>query len=405
MKKGTFLTLALGLILWACQSGLDSPASPSPHTAFPEGIQQQVEEPAQPAAPNEGGEERGCEIVQVQRARIKVETKCSAVRFNVPATVTLGSGYYNIWLPAINAGTKLGPFEYGVWSPWQSMEEGEYVYALAAETKTADGTIYQCDRHKGTFKVECPCVQGPAPKCEFGLAVYNPKNCTYECPPCVTPEQPKCQYGPPQIDGCGWKCPPCVLPPPIQCEFGPPISDMKSCSWSCPPCVVEWIEQSPVRENETDYGDCVPLLATHTTPPPTVDCPGTQSRTVDIVVYEINSCTEETREKSRNNITESAECTAQCEQPICHTQNKREGTTTVTKWCKYRTQSCSSCRTTRTSTYKYSKTCTVGNGVYKWQCQNVPPGTPGHYPNHFNANSHDDFFGPCVPSKCYSIVN
>jgi hypothetical protein len=94
--------------------------------------------------------------VQVKRASIKVETDCKkGVRFYVPATVTVGSGYYDIWLPAINAGTKLGPFAYNEWSEWVSLEPGSYKYHLAAETRTDDNTVYQCDRHRGDFKIEC----------------------------------------------------------------------------------------------------------------------------------------------------------------------------------------------------------------------------------------------------------
>lgn len=237
MKKQVCTTtlmasLAMLFAVSCADMGSKTLTSPSP------ALEPVVLAPSAPASAT-SAELKGCDVVQVERAGIKVETKCGAVRFNVPATVTLGSGYYNIWLPAINAGTKLGPFDYGVWSPWQSMEEGEYTYALAAETIAADGTIYQCDRHKGDFIIVCACVQPAAPKCEFGSAVYNPKDCTYACPPCVMPEPPECQFGPPQIDGCGWKCPPCVLPPMPQCQFGPPIGDMNSCTWSCPPCTVE----------------------------------------------------------------------------------------------------------------------------------------------------------------------
>ena len=137
-----------------------------------------------------------------------------------------------------------------------------------------------------------------------------------------------------------------------------------------PPCSVEWIEQKFVRENETPYGACEegePSFL-HTTPP-TIDCPGHKTRTVDIVIYEINSCTQEQREKSRTNIEEQAPCVAQCEQAMCHTERPR-----------------------------------LHDGRIKWQCQNVPPGTPGHFPGHFNW-PHGDFFGPCTSQKCYNITN
>ena len=138
-------------------------------------------------------------------------------------------------------------------------------------------------------------------------------------------------------------------------------------------CVVEWIPGPEIRENETGYGLCeqgAPEFDALTqTKPPTADCPGHKSRTVDIVIYETNSCTQEVREKSRINIEEQDKCVAQCEQAFCHTERARW---VITK--------------------------------LMWQCQNVPPGTPGHYPNHFNW-PHGDFFGECTEEKCYSITN
>lgn len=400
MNKIVIGVLSSVLLMTGCgNSGMESPASPTAGLT-PEALPLKSDSTVAPVVtpPNS---ERGCDVVQVDRNGIKVETKCDNVRFFVNANVLLGTGYYNIWLPAINAGTMLGPFQYGTWSSWKPLTPGVYAYTLAAETKTDSGKVYQCDRHKGTFTVpacKTGCVMPEAPKCEFGPALYDPKTCTWSCPPCVMPEPPKCQFGPPVPDGCGWVCPPCVLPPapecpfgkaipdmkacgwdcppcvlpsPPQCEFGPPVPDREACDWTCPECQPEWIAQEPVRENETEYGLCVEgeptsFLATRTDPP-TIDCPGHKSRTVDIVIYEMNSCTQETREKSRFNVEEQKPCTAQCEQAFCHTEN-----------------------------YKWSSG--------KWQCQNVPPGTPGHWPGHFNW-PHGDFFGPCVPSKCYNITN
>lgn len=139
-----------------------------------------------------------------------------------------------------------------------------------------------------------------------------------------------------------------------------------------PCCVEQWIQQEPVRENETEWSDCVPggVELSTVQNPPTVDCPGHKSRFVDIVTYETNSCTRAVREASRIQIEEQQPCTAQCEQPICHTENFR-----------------------------------IDKG-FRWKCQNVPPGVPGHWPNHFEAfPAHNDFFGECTENKCYSITN
>ncbi len=137
------------------------------------------------------------------------------------------------------------------------------------------------------------------------------------------------------------------------------------------PCVSRQIEQDPIRENETPYGACEPGgIISNTTTPPTVDCPGHKSRTVDIVIYQIDSCTQVRTEKSRINIEEQAPCTAQCEQAFCHTENF---------------------------------SIILG---FRWKCQNVPPGTPGHWPHHFDDfPHHNDFFGPCTVNRCYSITN
>lgn len=155
-----------------------------------------------------------------------------------------------------------------------------------------------------------------------------------------------------------------------------------------------WITQEPVRENESDWGKCeekvkqsFSALTGGNPPPPQYDeCEGVQSRTYDEVVYEVNSCTKDKREKSRTQKTEEQDCEYQCLARICHTQND--------KWCGW--LGC------KNNWY-------IG-AVKKWQCQNVPPGTPGHYPNHFDHQQHDDFFGECGPvggtsEQCYSITN
>jgi hypothetical protein len=95
---------------------------------------------------------------------VKVETHCEkGVRFYVPADPKVGEGYFNVWIPAVNDGVKHGPFSYYEWTKWLPMDPGTYEWALAAETKTEDGTVYQCDWHKREFTIprckvdpECP---------------------------------------------------------------------------------------------------------------------------------------------------------------------------------------------------------------------------------------------------------
>jgi hypothetical protein len=153
----------------------------------------------------------------------------------------------------------------------------------------------------------------------------------------------------------------------VKTEKSRDVEEGKSC------CTETWDAQEPVRENETEYGACEQGGPTvDTNDPPTIDCPGHKTRTVEIVIYEINSCTEETREKSRIKAEEQAPCTAQCEQAFCHTEHAQ-----IVDWSPF---------------------------TVKWQCQNVPPGTPGHWPNHFSW-PHGDFFGSCTEAKCYSITN
>ncbi len=151
------------------------------------------------------------------------------------------------------------------------------------------------------------------------------------------------------------------------------------------PCVSQQIEQPPVRENEGEWGECSKRLSasTNNNPPPPqyTECPGIKGRTVEIVIYQIDSCTQVKTEKSRVTITETAECTYECLSELCHTEHDM--------WCGW--LGC------KNSWYL--------GAVKKWQCQNVPPGTPGHYPNHFNANQHADFFGLCNLDSCYEITN
>ena len=168
-----------------------------------------------------------------------------------------------------------------------------------------------------------------------------------------------------------------------------------------------WITQEPVREKESDWGKCEEKVkqsfsALTNQPPPQYDeCKGMQSRTYDEVVYEVNSCTKEKREKSRTQKTEEQPCEYQCLARICHTENKQycgEKLNKNTSEWEYVCQN------------QYWNNTTKPDPVKKWQCQNVPPGVPGHYDNHFNKIGHDDFFGECGPvggtsEQCYSITN
>ena len=105
------------------------------------------------------------------------------------------------------------------------------------------------------------------------------------------------------------------------------------------------------------------------------------SRTFERVLYEINSCTQERRVKLRKQDIEESVCGYKCLAGITHTERKR--------YCGW-----AGCKS---NWY-------IGSSV-KWQCQSVPPGTPGHYDNHFGRNGHDDYFGDPKPSKCYNIAN
>jgi hypothetical protein len=162
------------------------------------------------------------------------------------------------------------------------------------------------------------------------------------------------------------------------------------------PCTEQWRALDPVVTPLTEWGECVDKnpkpgdLLISTIDPQYTQCPGVKSRSIRTVIEEISSCTQNRRTKSDVTSEETAECTYQCLQAVCHTQND--------KWCDPN----GTCH----NDWWFGR-------VKKWQCQNVPPGTPGHFPQHFNVNQHDDFFGnapACGPvggtsDKCYSITN
>lgn len=67
-----------------------------------------------------------------------------------------------------------------------------------------------------------------------------------------------------------------------------------------------WNAQTPVHENVGQWGSCQAAQASARSESQT--CHGTQSRTFDLVTYEVNSCSQERREKTRVHSTESQNC-------------------------------------------------------------------------------------------------
>lgn len=157
----------------------------------------------------------------------------------------------------------------------------------------------------------------------------------------------------------------------------------------------EWIEQEAVRENEGEWGECHQLDVSSSTWGHKPKCEpekieGVKERTYDRVVYSTNSCasSKELREVSRTTLTETEKCSftterKQCDTAICHTENKQ--------YCDI----FGNCKKKQDGWFLFKK----------WQCQNIPPGVPGHYDNHFDHPQHDDYFGECNVVKCYEIRN
>lgn len=257
MKRGTLvLTLVgfVGLLFWAC----NETSGPTGSTKLSEAQETTSVQPlgSEGSTPGVvGPTPTECELIELNRASIKSEVDCKlGVRFYLEAP---GATYFNVHLNGLNNGPILGPNTPGQWSEWYSLKAGSYTYTAAAEAKV-DGKTIQCDHHNKTFKVpKCKCVKPTPPACEFGPAVYSPKDCTWTCPPCVMPEMPKCQYGPAQIDGCGWKCPPCVLDDPPFCPFGPAIPNLETCSYSCPPCTLQ-CQQPKILNTKLCVCECPP---------------------------------------------------------------------------------------------------------------------------------------------------
>lgn len=257
------LTVFVGLM--ACGESSFSPSSPKvadPVTVTPlpgTGATQPTVEPA---------ESTGCDLIKLVRSSVKSETDCKkGVRFYLEAP---GADYFNIHLGGLNNGPILGPNAPGEWSKWYALKAGSYVYTAAAEAKV-DGKVTQCDLHNKTFTIpECKegCVKPPAPQCDFGPAIYNAEDCTYQCPPCVMPPVPKCPFGEAIPVGCGWVCPPCVLDDPPEFPHGPPIANLETCEWVCPPCIMPPPPECP-------FGPPVPhpVVCSWVCPPCEVICP------------------------------------------------------------------------------------------------------------------------------------
>lgn len=93
------------------------------------------------------------EVIGLNRAGVRVSTSCGgSVTFYVPAA---NASYVNVWLPAVNDGSKHGPFpvneEFSL-----DLPPGDYQFQLAVELRRDDGLI-QDDRHRGSFTIaSCP---------------------------------------------------------------------------------------------------------------------------------------------------------------------------------------------------------------------------------------------------------
>lgn len=83
--------------------------------------------------------------------------------------------------------------------------------------------------------------------------------------------------------------------------------DEESGAFICtePNCEGEWIEQEPILILG-EFGECAPVLTTSSEPPPSPSC--SHSRLVTVVVNEVNSCTQEVREESRETRTDTQSC-------------------------------------------------------------------------------------------------
>lgn len=217
-----------------------------------------------------------CDVIQLVRSSIKSETDCKkGVRFYLEAP---GATYFNIHLGGLNKGAILGPNTPGQWSKWYKLEPGSYSYTAAAQAEI-DGSTIQCDHHNKTFTIpgcSADCLKPPPPECEFGAAIYNPGDCTWQCPPCYPPPMPACPSGVPTLDPgtCTWMCPPCVKPPAPTCPFGPAIWDGEACKWICPPCIMPPKPTCPSgREPIPDPTVTCTWSCPSCTPPPPPTCP------------------------------------------------------------------------------------------------------------------------------------
>jgi hypothetical protein len=161
-----------------------------------------------------------------------------------------------------------------------------------------------------------------------------------------------------------------------------------------------WEPKEPIRENVSEWSECQPVEfaeSTHGHKPPKCEpekVEGQKIRTFDLVLYEVNSCSEQLREVRRTTKQESRKCSFEtgekvCDAGIVHTENE--------KWCGYTFVGHHLKYVCQKNWFLFSEK--------KWQCQGVPPGVPGHYPNHFDHPQHDDYFGEPDEEHCYDIRN
>lgn len=123
-----------------------------------------------------------CNVVGLRRSHIKLEVKDGVLNLLIPAEPEVGEGYFILWDPEVNDGTRYGPYPINEWVSIGPFPPGSYDMRLAAETK-AEGVVYQCDRHRIQFvvsdeppKAECP------PESFVDIKLIPALNLVVECP-------------------------------------------------------------------------------------------------------------------------------------------------------------------------------------------------------------------------------
>lgn len=152
-----------------------------------------------------------------------------------------------------------------------------------------------------------------------------------------------------------------------------------------PLCEDTWVALDPVRENYTEWSECGLVRQACDTPAEYTECEGFMYRTYEEVVVEQNSCDGSQRERSRRTVREESPCGVKCLSELVHTEKPRY------------------CYTIHGENYCSKHWLPFSSK--KWQCQSVPPGSSGHYPNHFDTRNHDDYFGVPDENHCYKVLN